>query len=424
MMMTSSTKSSFYDPAVAKQPSVAVEATTTISIIHDETDAIDERDDGSGGTATAAEEPRIKDISENRSQVVSSFMGGPKLSSSFASASANNSEVIVAGDNNNKAIAPPVDKNKRKILKLTMNMSGKMTKTKFKFKFKKGEQKNQDKPGSGSPPSPALRPSRMSTIKNKLLFKMGSMTLRLSTLFMKKTIFTIDYKGGFNINFESTYEDIQALLPGHLEPVKMKILDNETEGKYLFSLYCADLDLKGSPYDIGRADAFTYVRDSDGKLALCFISAFVNMPQNLGGISKSIFNSINNFFGMDPYDYSIGYQHYFAEEIKIADNEFLMTVKDASIRVSGVEKNIHSTGNLFHRDFICANSQIYRGVNGARNVNFFNQDFIDAQVTAWLPEAVSLAGDLTQIHVLCNPKQLVSVQHYHNNGIRWYFENS
>jgi len=417
-MMTSSTKSSFYDPAVAKAKP-AVDA--TIGIIHDETDAIDERDDddGSGGTATAVEEPRIKDIRENRPQVVSSFMGGPKPSSSFASASANNSEVIAAADN--KANAPPVDKNKRKILKLTMN--GKVTKTKFKFKFKKGEQKNQDKSGSGSP-SPALSPSRMSTIKNKLLFKMGSMTLRLSTLFMKKTIFTIDYDGGFNINFESTYEDIKALLPGHLEPVKMKILDNETEGKYLFSLYCADLDMKGSPYDIGRADAFTYVRDSDGKLALCFISAFVNMPQNLGGISKSIFNSINNFFGMDPYDYSIGYQHYLAEEIKIADDEFLMTVKDASIRVSGVEKNIHSTGNLFHRDFICANSQIYRGVNGARNVNFFNQDFIDAQVTSWLPEAVSLAGDLTQIHVLCNPKQLVSVQHYHNNGIRWYFENS
>ena len=399
--MTSSTKSSFFDPTVAKP---AEEATT--GIIHDESDAIDERDDGSGGTATAVEEPRIKDIHENRS---------------FASASADYSEVIAAEDN--KANAPPVDKKKRKILRLTMNMNGKMTKTKFKFKFKKGNQKNQDKPGSGSP-SPAIRPSHMSTIKNKLLFKMGSMTLRLSTLFMKKTIFTIDYDGGFNINFESTYEDIKALLPGHLEPVKMKILDNETEGKYLFSLYCADLDLEGSPYDIGRADAFTYVRDSDGKLALCFVSAFVTVPQNLGGISKSIFNSINNFFGMDPYDYSIGYKHFLAEEIKIADDEFLMTVKDASIRVSGVEKNIHSTGNLFHRDFICANSQIYRGVNGARNVNFFNQDFIDAQVTSWLPEAVSFAGDLTQIHVLCNPKQLVSVQHYHNNGIRWYFENS
>ena len=64
--MTSSTKSSsFFDPAVAKP---AVEA--TIGIIHDESDAIDERDDGSGGTTTAVKEPRIKDIRENRSQVV------------------------------------------------------------------------------------------------------------------------------------------------------------------------------------------------------------------------------------------------------------------------------------------------------------------------------------------------------------------
>jgi hypothetical protein len=75
-MMTSSTKSSFYDPAVAKQP--AVEA--TIGIIHDETDAIDERDDGSGGTATAVEEPRIKDIRENRSQVLVSSVKEEQVS--------------------------------------------------------------------------------------------------------------------------------------------------------------------------------------------------------------------------------------------------------------------------------------------------------------------------------------------------------
>ena len=69
--MTSSTtkSSSFYDPALAKP---AIDA--TIGIIHDETDAIDERDDGSGGTATAVEEPRMKDIRENRSQVVVSSM--------------------------------------------------------------------------------------------------------------------------------------------------------------------------------------------------------------------------------------------------------------------------------------------------------------------------------------------------------------
>ena len=71
--MTSSTKFSFYDPAVANPPkeetpstdadesSAAVDA--AVGSIHDETDAIDERDDGADATATAtaSEEPRIKD---------------------------------------------------------------------------------------------------------------------------------------------------------------------------------------------------------------------------------------------------------------------------------------------------------------------------------------------------------------------------
>ena len=71
--MTSSTKFSFYDPAVAETPqespstdadasSACVDATVGSS--HDETDAIDERDDGTDATATAtataAEEPHTK----------------------------------------------------------------------------------------------------------------------------------------------------------------------------------------------------------------------------------------------------------------------------------------------------------------------------------------------------------------------------
>lgn len=67
--MTSSTKFSFYDPAVAETPqelpstdadasSACVDA--TVGSIHDETDAIDERDDEADATATAAEEPHTK----------------------------------------------------------------------------------------------------------------------------------------------------------------------------------------------------------------------------------------------------------------------------------------------------------------------------------------------------------------------------
>mmetsp|Transcript_16382 Transcript_16382/g.18888 ORF Transcript_16382/g.18888 Transcript_16382/m.18888 type:complete len:295 (+) Transcript_16382:111-995(+) len=259
-------------------------------------------------------------------------------------------------------------------------------------------------------------------LKNKLLFFTGSKILRLATCFMEKTIFTIDYDGGYNLNFECTYDELKSILPEHLEPVQMKILDNEGDGKYLFSLYCADLDLEGAPVELGRADAFTYVRDQDQKLGLCFISAFVDIS-GMNAMIKAIITTMNSFFGMDPYDYSLGYPHYNAEKIKISDNDFIFNVKDAKIHVSG-EENIQSTGNLFHRDFVCANSQIYRGSNGAKNVNFFNQDFIDARVTSWDPKKISLTGNMADIHALCKKENLVSVQHYKNAGIRWYFENN
>lgn len=255
---------------------------------------------------------------------------------------------------------------------------------------------------------------------SKILFHVGSMFLRFNAFFLEKTIFTIDYGGGFNLNFECTREEIKKVLPKHLEPVPMKILEGDN-AKYLFSLYCADLNMKGAPIDLGRADAFTYVRDKDNMLSLCFVSAFIQYPRG-NKMLKSLITNMNKFFGMDPYDYSLGYPHYDAEKIHISDNEFIMQVEGARIRVSG-EENIQSKGNLFHRDFLSANSQIYRGANGAKNVNFFNQDFMNASVTSWDPATVVCSGDMNEIHALCS-KKLVSVQHYQNaGGIRWYFEN-
>lgn len=107
---------------------------------------------------------------------------------------------------------------------------------------------------------------------------------------------------------------------------------------------------------------------------------------------------MNSFFGMDPYDYLLGYPHYDVEKIKISDNDFIFNVKDTKIHVSR-EETIQSTGNLFNKDFVCANSQIYRGSNGATNVNFFNQDFIDARVTSLDPKKNFLQEPwLTSMH--------------------------
>ena len=262
-------------------------------------------------------------------------------------------------------------------------------------------------------------------------YRLGTLLLRVTAALMEKTIFMIDYGGGFNLNFECSYDELRNVLPPHLEPVKMKILENDSEAKYMLSLYTADLHLKDQKFALvdqsGRTDAFTYVLDEDKKLGLCFISAFVQYPRE--PFIKSLMKCLNNFFGTDPHDFSLGYPHFDAEEITITDTNFVLKVKDSSMKISGSE-NITSTGEKFHRDFICANSQIYRGKNGSKNINFFNQDFIDVNVTRWDHEtAFEGTGDFaSDIHPLCNCKKLVSIQHYRSpnghNPIRWYFENS
>jgi len=267
---------------------------------------------------------------------------------------------------------------------------------------------------------------------DRITFWFGSTCLRLAAMLMEKTIFVVDYGGGYNLNFACTYEELREIIPAHLEPIPMTILENEKEPRFLLSMYCADLELQGLSQDaknqIGRTDVFTYVRDKqDGKLGLCFLSAFVQYPHDR--VTQSSMRTLNNFFGMDPHDFSIGYPHYDAEDITIADDSFLMKVGGASIRLSGGEKNMLSKNNLFSRQFICANSQIYRGNNGAKNTNFFNQDFVDAKVTSWDPQsATEFSGDISkEIHPLCRKDQLVSAQHYKSlegqGPIRWYFEN-
>jgi len=239
---------------------------------------------------------------------------------------------------------------------------------------------------------------------------------------MEKTIFVIDYGGGCNFNFECTCEELENVLPPHLKPVPIKILEGDESAKYLLSLYTADLQLEGVDTKPGRSDLFTYVRDKDNKLGLCFISAFVYVP--LSG-PKKFLSAMNNFLATDPHDFSVAYPHHDAENITITDSEFIMKVKGSFLRYSG---GALATEERFHRDFVCANSQIYRGSNGCKNVNFFNQDFMDVKVISIdHEETVECIGDLaSDIHPLC--KKLASVQYYRSptghKPIRWYFETS
>jgi hypothetical protein len=260
--------------------------------------------------------------------------------------------------------------------------------------------------------------------KNKLMFKCGSCLLRVAVFFMDKTIFVIDYEGGFFLQFECSRDELAEILPDHLEPIPMTIVDGN-ESKYLLSLYCAHMKQEGgyNPEGEGsRAEVFTYVRDKQGKIGMWFVSAFIKYPKDK--VTAFIVKHIMHFFGMCPITYEVGYPHLPTIEIKVSEDDFYMKHLNAEIHVSLQDGSILSKNNRLHRDFICANSQIYRGSHGAKNVNFFNQDFVGAKVTCWDPAKVRVQNP-TDIHPLC--QKLVEVESYRGNGggpIRWYFENS
>jgi hypothetical protein len=133
--------------------------------------------------------------------------------------------------------------------------------------------------------------------KNKLMFKCGSCLLRVAVFFMDKTIFVIDYEGGFFLQFECSRDELAEILPDHLEPIPMTIVDGN-ESKYLLSLYCAHMKQEGgyNPEGEGsRAEVFTYVRDKQGKIGMWFVSAFIKYPKEK--FTAFIVKHIMHFFG-------------------------------------------------------------------------------------------------------------------------------
>ena len=293
------------------------------------------------------------------------------------------------------------------------------------------------------------------SVKNRVVYVWGTVLLRMGMALHEKSVFCIDYGGGFNLHFECTHDELRRAIPNpNLTPIPMRIVDGDDldkEPRYLVSVYAANTNnpqdgdtsvhLQDTGDKIGnRADVFTYVRDKSGKTGLVFLSAMVRYPQDPNG--KAFLETLMHFFGMDPTNYQVGYPHHSAEFISLLPQQFHLKFKSAEIKIGNAntttqdddddkikknptakDPNVLATDARLHRDFCNANSQIYRGPNGARNVNFFNQDFMDASVTCWDPQK-AVATNTTDIHPLC--RKLVAVQSYRDpqTMIRWYFENS
>lgn len=266
---------------------------------------------------------------------------------------------------------------------------------------------------------PFLRP--IGDVSNKLVFKAGNLLLRALSATREKNLFTIDYGYGFNLHFETTAAELQAHLPKHLKPLKIKTLAKDRFSKYLVSMYVAQTDLKGitNGTSIGRADIFTYVTDRDNKKALYFLSA-VQEPPPFKGFMLKVYEYISKFFAIDPVDFSLAYEHQNADDISVGNNRFIISKAESQITLPPQDLS-KGRKTKFHMDFVLANSQIYRGKYDTKNVNYFNQDFIDAEVTVWNKNSV-VVENAEQLHPLC--RELAGIESYEGETapIRWYFE--
>ena len=246
--------------------------------------------------------------------------------------------------------------------------------------------------------------------------------LKLGLLFNKKTIYTIDYFEGYNLNFKITEDQARSLLPDNITPVAIKILENEPEAHYYISWYLAVMKNNDSATAINRVDLFTYGRDQNGELCLYFLSSVMEIPKFIGS-SRFLLNRYKaamEFFARDSQTGGPAYPHYFTKTLQADSNTFYVQYEDSFIETENCAPV--ATDDRFSLDFIMANSQIYRNAYD-KNVNYFNQSFINAKVETRDINCFSYEN-LEGFHPMLEIENLKSIQFYgcKDRKITWYFE--
>ncbi len=259
--------------------------------------------------------------------------------------------------------------------------------------------------------------------------------LLLSGLFVKEgEIFTTKYHEGYNLNFEISEAQAQSLLPPGFTPTPLQIIEGDPDdATYYLSFYMAVLKPVGGIEPVTRIDLFTYGEDLDNEPTLMFVSSYISVPQSLIDLGMlDVFHEIFDFFARDSATGLPAYSHYYTETLTANSDNFNLVYPDNpepgtdAIPSIGLTPNCgyaapSLTGN-FTLEFIVANSQIYR--NGYdKNVNYFNQSFISANV-----ETRNLAcvehSYLAGLHPMLDIANLKSVQFYGSpdEEITWYYE--
>ena len=257
--------------------------------------------------------------------------------------------------------------------------------------------------------------------ESKILSDAAYESLVAAGIFVEEgAIFTTSYHEGYNFNFEISEEQARSLLPDNLAPKKIRILESDPEPRYYLSWYMAVVDASAAGMNITRIDLFTYAERDNGELSLYFVASYMDVPQAFREDPAvfAVFKEMFEFFARDSQTGEPAYPHYYAESLSADREKFDLVFGDSSIK-SRLCKPI-SVNERFTLDFISANSQIYRTAID-KNVNYFNQSFINAKVETRDPDCIEVKN-LTGFHPMLT--DLKSVQFYGSKDkkITWYYE--
>ena len=241
--------------------------------------------------------------------------------------------------------------------------------------------------------------------------------IKMGFLFTEKTVFTISYSEGYNINFAITKAQARSLLPENITPIKLKILESDPEPLYYLTMYLAGME---SGQSIERVDLFTYGRDQKGDLTMFFLAGIMELPLYIrtNPISTKMFKMVLEHMASDSRTGEPSYPHYYTDTIAADSDSLFMKYQNSFIKLDSCSPV--TTNQRFSRDFVLVNSQIYRN-DLDKNVNYFNQSFIDAKVETRNLNCVT-SKNLTEIHPML--VDLKSVQYYGSKDktVTWYFE--
>lgn len=248
-----------------------------------------------------------------------------------------------------------------------------------------------------------------------------TLLLKLFMAMQKETLFTLNYRAGYNLNFRVTEAELRELLPENLNPLSLKLLESDPQPHYYISWYLAGLGSE-SITTINRLDVFTYITDENGDRGLYFLSGVMQMPNFIKrfGFTRNMYEELLEFLARDSRTGKAAYPHFYADTFVASRDEMSIHLGDSFIEFKDCA--VESPSERFSFDFVLANSQIYRTAID-KNDNYFNQTFINANVEMRSQDCIQ-TNNIDFFHPLLRMENLDSVHFYGSDDkdITWYFE--